>query len=513
MSRKYLNSFHLFRKAFAATHREVTASLIILFIATLIFTIIMWVAESWNNEEYTLWNAFVWIVTKYVEDPADVTTPPATLLGQFIGTMVGILGIAIFAVPAGLIGSGLLDAMEDDKREEITDRNSIQLHKRFRRIAQSSSWYYNSKKLKITYKFVPRYRSFAHIQVKTGMTNDEIIAAVNNCPDMRLMNLATTQRNEDRPHDSLVVVHFPLNNEYGCYIDRNSDVTIVAPVAVSEPGTGNFAYSIAAMGGFNYVSRELTPAPDDPSGFYTMQKSRLDLIGEHDLKKDVESQALHFMNDLKKLKRHSEENGRRHWFIFIMGTTKSEECQVHLWRLATDMSHKMPNRCYAGNTEYGSTVLKESEESLQGIYTAINESLGTRNVIIKEKKQPIITCLDNNNILKSVGPSNIMCRMGGGIDCNTLTLRICYEILVYHSSHLLIAKDIADAIKNRIEPEREIPAEAMKCFMEEGDGFADSFCSSEIFEKDPKKLKKMIAIKNKEARLKFDKYDLDGNLQ
>jgi Uri superfamily endonuclease len=244
-----------------------------------------------------------------------------------------------------------------------------------------------------------------------------------------------------------------------------------------------------------------------------MQKSRLDLIGEHDLKKDVESQALHFMNDLKKLKRHSEENGRRHWFIFIMGTTKSEECQVHLWRLATDMSHKMPNRCYAGNTEYGSTVLKESEESLQGIYTAINESLGARNVIIKEKKQPIITCLDNNNILKSVGPSNIMCRMGGGIDCNTLTLRICYEILVYHSSHLLIAKDIADAIKNRIEPEREIPAEAMKCFMEEGDGFADSFCSSEIFEKDPKKLKKMIAIKNKEARLKFDKYDLDGNLQ
>lgn len=512
MSKKYLNSFHLFRKAFIKTRREVFASLIILFLMTMVFTVVMWIAEHFNDSNYSFGEAMVWIITKYVEDPADVTSPPETALGQFVGTMVGILGIAIFAVPAGLIGSGLLDAMEDDKQEETIEKNSIRLHKCFRRISQSSSWFYNDKKLKITLKGVPRYRSLAQVQVKTGMTNDEIIAAVNNCPDMRLMNLATTMRREEKPQDRLVVVHFPLNKEYGCHIDRGADVTIVAPAAITEPGTGSFAFSMAAMGGFNYVSKELAPNPDDPFGFYSMQKSNLALIGDYDTKEDVESQALHFMEDLKTLKQNSEKNGRRHWFIFIMGTTKSVDCQVHFWRLATDRKKQL-TRISVNDLEYGSTVMNEDEEKLQDIYTMAKGALGAHEVAVKDQKQPICVCMDNNGILKSVGPSNIMCRMGGGVDCNAFTIRLGYEILVYHDSHLLIAKDLADAIKNHVGPEREIPAEARKCFMEEGDGYADDYCKMDVFEQDPKRLRKMIAKEKKYARTNFERFDLEGNLE
>ena len=512
MNINYLNSFHLFKKAFIKTRREVFASLIILFIVTMGFTIVMWIAEHLNDSDYTFWEAMVWIITKYVEDPADVTSPPVTMLGQFVGTMVGILGIAIFAVPAGLIGSGLLDAMEDDKQEKITAKNSIKLHKCFRRISQSNSWFYNEKKLKITLKAVPRYRSLAQVQVKTGMTNDEIIAAVNNCPDMRLMNMATTMRSEEKPQDRLVIVHFPLNREYGCCVDRGSDVTIVAPVAVTELGTGTFAFSMAAMGGFNYVSKELAPNPDDPFGFYTMQKSKLALIGDYDAKEDVESQALHFMDDLKCLKQNSEKNGRRHWFIFIMGTTKSVDSQVHFWRLATDTKGLL-NRLSVNGLEYGSTVMSEEEDTLQAIYSMAKMSLETHEVVVKDKNQHVCVCMDNNDILKSVGPSNIMCRMGGGVDCNSLTIRIGYEILAYHSSHLLIAKDLADAIKVHIEPERNIPEEAIRCFMEEGEGYADEFCKMEIFDQSPNRLRKMIENGKKYARKNFEQFDLDGNVE
>ena len=41
MNINYLNSFHLFKKAFIKTHREVFASLTILFIVTMGFTIVM----------------------------------------------------------------------------------------------------------------------------------------------------------------------------------------------------------------------------------------------------------------------------------------------------------------------------------------------------------------------------------------------------------------------------------------------------------------------------------------
>lgn len=512
MTKKDFNSFSLFKKAFIATHREIIASLSILFIATVVLTLMMWIAEHRANPEYSLWDALAWIIIKYVEDPADVTVAPVTLLGQFIGTIVGLVCIAIFAVPAGLVGSGLLDAMADNRREETLKKNSGLLHKRFRRIAQSASWVLNDKGLKVTYKYVPRFRSLAQIQVKTGMTENEIVEAVNNCPDMRLMNMASTQRNEDMPQDRLVVVNYPLNNEYGCCIDRHSDVTIVAPVAVTEIGTGSFAYSLAAMGGFNYVSKELTPNPDDPFGFYSMQISKLSLIGDDDLKEDVESQALHFMDDLKVLKSHSKARGTKHWFIFIMGTTKSTECQVHFWRLATNKDKTLPIS-FTNGKEYGTTTLAEDEEVMQRIFSLSQKALESREVVVNGQKQPISVCLDNCDILKSVGPSNIMCRMGGGADCNALTLRLSYEILVHHSSHLLIAKDIADAIKSQVEPHHELTEEAKKSFLSEGDGYADDYDKTDRFKQDPTELKAMIKKNTKEARQRFEHLDLDGNLQ
>ena len=512
MKLKYLNSLYLFKKAYEITRREIGVSLVILLFMTIIFAVVMWIAEHSTNDAYTLWDALVWTIVKYIDDPADVAMAPQTILGQVVGTMVGILGIAIFAVPAGLVGSGLISAIEEQKEEEKTAKNSLLLHKRFRRIAQSASWFANAKGLKVTLKGVPRFRSMDDIRVKLGLTEDEIIAAVNNCPDMRLMNMASTKRVDDNPQDRIVVVHFPLNREYGCFIDRGSDVTIVAPAAVTELGTGNFAFSLAALGGFNYVSKELTPTPVDPFGFYTMQKSKLGLIGDYDIKEDVESQALHFMDDLRGLKHKSEAAGRKHWFIFIMATTKSSDCQMHLWRLATDSKRLLP-RLTVGGVEYGSTVLSDSEQTLQNILQAINATIGQRNVSINGSERPIEIRLDDNNILKSVSRSNIMCRMGGGVECNALTVRISYEVLVYHSAHLLIARDLAKALKDEIEPDRELTAEDKRCFMEEGDGYADQFGKMDIFNSDPEALRQIIESESRGARQRFEHLDLDGNVE
>ena len=509
---KFFEGYQLFKKAYDATSHQIWTSIKLLVLITFLFAILLWIGEGSKNPDFDFWDAIVWTFVKYVEDPADVTTNPVTIFGQIVGTMVGVLGIAIFAVPAGLIGSGLLEAIENEKKEKDIEKNSILLHKRFRRIAQNSSYFVNENKQKVIFKYVPIYRSMAHIQAKTGMTNDEIIAAVNNCPDIRIMNMESTQRIEENPQEKLVVVNFPLNKEYGCCVDRGSDVTIVAPVAVSELGTGNFAYNLAAMGGFNYVSKELTPNPDDPFGFYSMKKANLTLIGDEDTKEDVESQALHFMDDLKSLKLNSEKNGRRHWYIFIMGTKKSIDCQVHFWRLAADKNNALPAITVKDNI-YRSTVLKEDEDILQGIFQTSKNALKAHNVVIKGEKQPITVCLDNTDILKGVLPENIMCRMGGGKDCNAVTLRLGYEILVYHSSHLLIVKELAEAIKKQIEPERTIPDEAKKSFLKEGDGFADDFCKMDVFDQDPKRLKKMIAQKSKDALIRFKRFDLDGNLE
>jgi len=510
---KKTNAFILFGRAFKNAKKDFWVSIQVLLITTIVLALLFYFVEhTAQPEEYkNPWDAFVWAITRYIGDPGHFAGKgPITLTGRYIDTFIGILKILIFAVPAGLVANGFRKAMEDDKKLRRLLKASVVLHKRYRRTGQSSSWYIGKNGLKCTYKLVPRYRSIIDFQVKTGMSADSVIETVNYCPDFRLQNMSTVLRRAEE-EDRLVVEHFPLNTEYGCFLDRKSNVTIVSPTTTL--GTGNSAFSLAAMGGFNYVSKEIEPYPDEPFSFYIMSKKDLKLIGDYSLKEDVESQALHYINDLKRLKKNSEERGQKHWFIFVLGTVKSIDCQVHLWRLATDKNNVMGNRISVNERQYGSTVLQEDEEKLQQIFSEIQEKLNGKSVTIKGVEQNIVTNLDNNNLLKGVLPSNIMCRVGGGIDSNALTIRLGYEITVFSTSHLLILKDMADAIKSHIEPDRDIPEEAKKCFLENGDGFADGYGETDVFETNPIKLKTSLEKWRKEALEKYEHLDLDGNEQ
>ena len=431
---------------------------------------------------------------------------PATDLGRFVSMLSSIFGVAIIALPSGIITASYLDelrAIKEEKEEEKKNKIYADLHKSFRRTAQVASWYYDENNKKKCYKCVDRFQSLTSLKVKMRMGEDRLVEMIDSCPDLRLANTVTTFSSEEKQQDRLVVVNFPLNTEYGCCVDRGSDVTIVAPSALTEIGTGNAAFSLAAMGGFNYVSRELAFNMDDSLSFYLMNSSKLDLMGDDEAKAYTSSQALHFIHDLAQFKKRSSDRGQRHWFIFIIATTKSDESQVHLWRLANDPKGVMSHRIAGPKREYGSTVLMEDEEKLQQMFQEIHDALAERNVTIHDEERPIVTQLDNCNLWNGVNDSNIMRRTGGGVDSNSLTIRIAYEILVYHSSHLLIIKDIADAIKKQVEPNRDIPKESVLCFKEEGDGFADNYGEEKIFQRSPHALRRMIQEGNEMALKMF----------
>lgn len=508
-----LNRLQFVRKAFATTKHEMLISLGLVLALTIVLSFIFYIAESIAQPDvyHTYWDALIWAYTRYIEGGDGVFDGgPVTVTGKVIASLLGLIGIAVVAIPAGLVANGFMQAMEEERKQREMEELSVTLHKFFRRSAQTNSWFYNEKNLKKCFKFVARTRKLVSLQIKLGLSMDRLIETVGYCPDLRLANLASTQRKIDNPQDCLVVVNFPLNNEYGCFVDKGSDVTIVVPTALNEIGTGNAAFSLAAMGGFNYVSRELAPNQEDPFSFYTMNKGDLELI-DYDTREDVESQALHFMDDLNQLKKNSEKRGKKHWFIFVLGTLRTEKCQVHLWRLATDSKERISYRIAGAKCQYGSTVLQEDEEKLQNMFHDIQDALGKREVMVQGEKQNIVSGMDDCEIWKSVTEHNIMRRLNGGVDCNTLTMRIGYEILYYSNIHLLIMKGIADAIKKQIEPDREIPEEAQNCYLKEGDGFADNYGEEKIFKRSPQALKSMIQEANKVARARFDHQDLDGN--
>ena len=191
------NSFSLFFKAFGNTKHEMWISVQVLMVITILLSIILYVVEHLAQPEvyHNVWDSVLWSFMQYIGDPGHFTDyEPITVVGRIIAALIGIIGIAIFAVPAGLIGSGFMDAIAEEKKERQLIEASVILHKRFRRTGQASSWFYDENNLKHTYKLVPRYRSIIDFQVKTGMSADCIIETVNYCPDFRLQNMSSVLR-------------------------------------------------------------------------------------------------------------------------------------------------------------------------------------------------------------------------------------------------------------------------------------------------------------------------------
>lgn len=247
---RYMRSFRLLSKALSSKKHEMLVSLQFLAIVTLLLSFILYFAEHavqpdvYNNGFVSV----VWAFAQYIGDPGGFAeTPPVTFIGRIIACIIGILGIALFAVPAGLVGAGFTDAMKEEEHGKEVKENIEKLHRAFERKLDRPTGF----------QIVPQYLSICDIQARMGMKTDEIFDAVEASDNFRLINLATTQPVNEHPQDKLAIEHFLINRSYGYCINRNSKITIVSPSSLADAAIGHFSYYLAKIGGFNFISREL----------------------------------------------------------------------------------------------------------------------------------------------------------------------------------------------------------------------------------------------------------------
>ena len=247
---RYLKAFNVLSRAMRAKKDEMWVSVQFLTIITLILSFILFFVEHEAQPEVynNGWTSVLWAFAQYIGDPGGFAdTPPITITGRIIACIIGVLGIAIFAVPAGLIGSAFSEVMEKDERKEKSEGWAERLHLAFERKLDRPTGF----------QIVPRYVSIVEIQARLGLKEDEILDAVAISDKFRLINLSSTATPEERVTDLLAVEHFPVNTVYGQCIDRKSKVTIFSPSNIVDPIIGWWAYYLAKIGGFNYVSREV----------------------------------------------------------------------------------------------------------------------------------------------------------------------------------------------------------------------------------------------------------------
>ena len=436
----------LFGEAYENTKRQMLTSVVILIVITLFVALLMWWAECGKNPEFGFVDALVWNFVKYVGDPAEVSEPPITGLGKFMGTLVGVLGIAIFAVPAGLIGSGLIDAMNDEKRENELQELRGRIRKAFLRDSnkalnnylkehsEDDGWKLGKEDLYFVPQEIPVYK----MQARQNMDLKDIIDCCKKFPEIRLKNVAQAKAEADA---RFVVEYVPLTDaKYGCFIDRGSKVTIVSTSSYAEKGTGWFTYYLAMLGGFNYLSKDIEVDYDDQDPYFNMNSEPL-----HDMKKEEEheknSKAIDkikekqkyrdaFFSDLEKccqgddswviiMKHHLKSKVDSHDFHFNWSKKDGKECTV------TDLAtYEQLTADFAKTMEQEFKMTTACSSDLYAL--KYNERLKNVAYFIREKKPNV----------------------------NVLVLRPASDVMNMDERKLVIAYRLARLISQRLDNSR-----------------------------------------------------------
>lgn len=414
---RYMRSFRLLQKAIQSKTKEMLISLQFLAIVTLMLSFILFFYEHAAQPEVydNGIRSVIWAFAQYIGDPGGFAdTPPITFAGRFIACVIGILGIALFAVPAGLIGAGFSEAMEEELHNEEVAKNIDKLAIAFERKLDRPTGF----------QITPQHLSICDIQARMGLKVDDIMDAVEQSNLFRLINLAVTQPTDQHPQDKLAVEHFMVNRPYGCCIDRGSKITIISPSSLADPCIGHFSYYLALIGGFNYISREIGELR--PYRSYYSFKDRY----------NQEENLPLFMDDLEKL-----TSCEGSWTLTTLVASGANEPTY------PTTFHFSAGGAKGDERFEGENLIVEDMASYKRFYQNLTQELETRFDMTSDHQR-----------YHNVTTPNLFARKynEGRGSKNNIILRIAWSACLWDMRRIDIAKTIADALNRNFDSEKSI---------------------------------------------------------
>ena len=410
---RYLKAFRILSKAIGNKRRELLVSLEFLGIVTLILSFILYFVEHEVQPEVyeNGWTSVVWAFAQYIGDPGGFADmPPITLAGQIIACLVGILGIAIFAVPAGLVGSSFSDVMEDEKKEQELKDNAAAINEMMLvKSLQREGIYWPARNI-----------SFGDLTLKLNLTVEEIIKSVAASTNLRIKNLAAAIA-EGSKTDMMVVNQYCVNEEYGSHVERGSSVTIVNPIGVGDNGLSYFDWHLAQLGGFNYVANE----------FYSMQHhDRTRRFTFYSANADTQANPA-----FQRFADHIlEGHGKGDWIIVVVGEQRvKNKTDVH-FEFGGDTGEQRFD--FEGGIAPDRATVRRLYDDMQTVLQKSGLTIDAHQV------QPRL-------------PDNILARyLQSRTEANVLQLSVSYKLMVFDNEVYSAIVNIADVLNRDLERNR-----------------------------------------------------------
>ena len=412
---RYVKAFNILSRAIKAKRQEMVVSLQFLAIVTLILSFILFFVEHNAQPEVydNGWKSVVWAFAQYIGDPGGFAdTPPITLTGRLIACVIGVLGIAIFAVPAGLIGSAFTEVMDKDSKTEELKKNSHRINE-----------FMLVKSIKRAGIFFPAKNiSIGDLQLELGLADAEIIKAVSNSKNLRLKNLANAISSGPKT-DMIVVNQFHVNTPYGSHVNRDSSVTIVNPLGRGDNGLSFFDWHIAQIGGFNYVANELFSRThsdvNSRCNFYTVDEPN-------------NTSFKTFIDDI------THGKGKNDWIIVIAGEqiVKNSPYDFH-FELGGDR----------GETSFDFDECIPWNRSLtKQLYEDFSKTL----------EETIQLKTDLHSVQPKVGAKNLARYLTTQTEANVLLLTISYDLMVFKKNVYEAIINVAHVLNRNLETRKPI---------------------------------------------------------
>jgi hypothetical protein len=191
-------------------------------------------------------DVFIWSLGKYTGDYGSIAEMvPVSAAGKWIATVNGLLGIALFAIPAGLLASAFIDQLAENKKSQ-------EIRERFEKLQD----FFTRSKGSRHFKFQShlRHATFETLQVKFVYSDSELFEAIRASSHLRLRAMKSSP--EMKYNDTRIVEFYRRNCKYGFNQFTNSKIFLVNPIGFVERGISHFSYGVQSALGANLVSRE-----------------------------------------------------------------------------------------------------------------------------------------------------------------------------------------------------------------------------------------------------------------
>ena len=118
---RYLKGFQIIINVIKKKRGELLVTLMIVIMLILIISVIVYELEKniQPDEFKDIPTAFLWAISAFTT--IDFGMRPLTTAGKFLTGVIGLLGIGIIALPAGILSSGLIEELQ--KKKKVKTRN------------------------------------------------------------------------------------------------------------------------------------------------------------------------------------------------------------------------------------------------------------------------------------------------------------------------------------------------------------------------------------------------------